>query len=70
MIYSFITRVATCADPESFVKGGPTLTTFIRGDRIQTNTTKSGTSSARQQNAIKMTPSKWRFTGVPMMAQH
>ena len=23
-----------CADPESFVRGGPTLTTFFRGERI------------------------------------
>ena len=29
------------------------------------NTTISGSSSARQRNAIS-----WRFAGVPMMAQH
>ena len=44
------------ADPEIFVRGGPTLTTFfvlVEG-RNDHNTTRSGLSSARQRNAIKM----------------
>ena len=46
------------ADPESFVKGDPTLTTFVfkvdggRG-REDPSPTLSGPSSARQRNAIK-----------------
>ena len=45
----------TCADPESFVRGGPTLTTFFKFDegRDDPNTIIiSGQSSARQRNAI------------------
>ena len=43
-----------CADPESFVRGGPTLTLFFLVDeeRKDPNTTISGQSSARKQNAI------------------
>ena len=46
-----------CADPESFFKGAPTLSTFFllvdegKGDP---NTNVSGPSSARQQNAVKI----------------
>ena len=51
----------TCADQESFVREGPTLTTifiFILVDegREDPSTTISGPSSTRQRNAIK-----WRF---------
>ena len=45
----------TCADPESFVRGGPTLTTFFQlfdEGREDPNTTISRPSSARQLNAI------------------
>ena len=61
----------TCGDPESFFRGGPTLTIFfiyfllVEEGRGDPSTTISGPSSAHQQNAIK-----WRFAGVPMMAQH
>ena len=52
-------QATSCADSEIFVRGGRTLTTFffflITGGRIQI--------------PLK-TPLKWRFTGVPMMAQH
>ena len=42
-----------CADPETFVRGGPTLTSFLVDEkRDDPNTTKNGTSSSRQQNAI------------------
>ena len=45
----------SCAYPESFVRGGPTLTFFLVDEgRKDPNTTKSGPSLARQQNAIKM----------------
>ena len=61
----------TCTDPESFVReGGPTLTFsyyfvfLIDKGREDLNTSISGSSSASQRNA------KWRFAGVPMMAQH
>ena len=41
-------------DPESFVRGGPTLTIFILVDegREDPSSTISGPSSARQRNAI------------------
>ena len=58
----------TCADPESFVRGGPTLTTFfslVYEERAYPDTTISGPSPAHQRNAIK-----WCFAGVPMMARH
>ena len=47
-----------CADPESFVRGGSTLTTFFSflfyfdEGRKDPNTTISGSSTARQRNAI------------------
>ena len=42
-----------CADPESFVRGGPTLTFFLVDEgREDPNTTLSGPSSACQRNAI------------------
>ena len=43
-----------CADPESFVRGGPILTTFVLVHKWKNdpNITISGPSSARQQNAI------------------
>ena len=47
-----------CADPESFVRGGPLLTFFfffvlffLDEGRKDHNTTISGPSSARQRNA-------------------
>ena len=58
-----------CADPESFARGGPTLTTvffvfvFFDEGKEDPNSTKSRPSSARQRNAIK-----WRFASGPMMA--
>ena len=59
----------SCQDPESFVRGDPTLSTFffyiIDEGREDLSTIISGPSSARQQNAIK-----WRSAGGPMMAQH
>ena len=58
----------SCADPEGFVRGDPTLTTFVfivDKEREHPSATLSGPSSARQRNAIK-----WRFAGMPMNAQH
>ena len=41
-----------CADPESYVRGGPTLTTVFLVDegREDQNTTISGPSPVRQRN--------------------
>ena len=54
-----------CANPESFVRGGPNLITFffcfVEGIE-DPNITINGPSSARQGN--------WRFAVGPMMAQH
>ena len=47
-------EVQPCADPESYVRGGPTLTLIFvvdEGSEDQ-NTTIGGPSSARQRNAI------------------
>ena len=57
-------------DPESFARGGPTLTgffvfVFFDERKEDPNSTKSGPSSAPSE-----TPFKWRFAGGPMMAQH
>ena len=43
---------------------------LVDDGREDSSTTTSGPSSARQQNAIKLGIIKWRFAGVPMMAQH
>ena len=54
---------AACADPER----GPTLTTFfllMMGERIQTPL------YAGHHWPASETPFKWRFAGVPLMAQH
>ena len=52
----FITPMFACADPESFVNGGPTLASFfffLVDERSEDpSTTISGQSSARQRNAI------------------
>ena len=59
------------ADPERFVRGGPTLTTFffvflvlMRREMIQIPLL------AGQKRPASETPFKWRFAGGPMMAQH
>ena len=61
---------APCAVPESFVRGGPTLTTlffffrfFLRGERNEV-ALKAGIHRPSSE-----TPFKWRFAGIPMMAQ-
>ena len=50
-----------------FCQRGPNFDVIFLVDegREDPSTTISGSSSARQRNAIK-----WRFAGVPMMAQH
>ena len=50
-------KATTCADPESFVRGGPNLITFFffflaDEGKENPNTTINGPSSARQRNAI------------------
>ena len=53
------------ADPESFVRGGPTFTTFLLGDeRIQIPL------KADHYRPVSETSFKWHFAGVPMMALH
>ena len=52
----------TCADPDSFVRGGPTLTIVLVDEgREDPNTSISGPSSARQRNAILSPPAKRHF---------
>ena len=56
-----------CADPENFVRGGPTLTTYLfflklmRGEMIQIPL------KAGHHQPASETPFKWRFAGGPMM---
>ena len=63
----FMCTDVSCTDPESFVRGGPTLSTLfvlfrlMRGGRIQ-RLLKSG-----QLRPTSETPLKWRFAGVPMV---
>ena len=51
----------TCADPECFVRVGPTFTTLFLVDEVREgpNTTLSGSSLANQQNTIKVA-FRWR----------
>ena len=50
-----------CADPESFPRGGPTLS-LMRGERIQISQKVDNYLSASE------TLLEWRFAGRPMMA--
>ena len=58
----------SCADQESFVRGGPTLTTLffslMRGGRIKIPLL------AGHHRPVSETPSKWLFACVPMKALH
>ena len=64
------------ADSETFVRGGPTLTTFFyfffisfisfNERRNYLNASKSGPSSARQRNAIQMV-FRWRADDGPTL---
>ena len=58
----------TCADPESFVRGGLNLITFLVDDgKEDSNITTNGPSSAWPTSG---TPFKWLLAGGPVMAQH
>ena len=71
-MYIFLSH--TCmsfADPESFVRWGPTMTplfvlfsSLMRGGMIQIPLL------AGHQRTASETPFKWRFAGGPMIAQH
>ena len=52
----------SCTDPESLFRGGPTFS--LVNERCQIPL-KSG-----HHRPASETPFKWRFAGVPMMAQH
>ena len=56
--------VITCADPENFVRGGPTLTVFLVDERIQIPL------KVDHHWPISQMQFKWRFAGGPMMAKH
>ena len=56
-----------CADAKSFVRGGPSLTTFLVDEgRKYPNTTICGPSLAHQRNAIEM-PYRLRADGGPKL---
>ena len=69
------TWYVACADPESFVRGGPTLTSFVffcfcfffvdgmeGGSKLPL---KVG-----HHRPASETPLKWRFAGVPILVPH
>ena len=73
---------STCANPESFVRGGPTLTTFLfiyflficlaDEGREDPSTTINGTlrhtsETSLTSSARQQNAIKWRCTGVPML---
>ena len=68
----FCSEQLYCADPENFVRGSPTLTTFffffffffLRGVREDRKATKNGPSSARLRNAIEIAFC-WRVDNGP-----
>ena len=67
----FLRTSTPSADPESFFRGGPTLTTFffvflVAEGKEDPNTTKSGPSSARQRSAILMA-FRWRADDGPTL---
>ena len=55
-------QVQPCADPESYVRGGPTLIFLVDEGREDQNTTIGGPSSARQRNAFC-----WRADNGPTL---
>ena len=69
LIQIFPKKSGACADPESFVREGPTLTTFffyLDEGRKDPDTTISGPSTAHQRNAIKMA-FRWRADDGPKL---
>ena len=63
IIFSKILEEQPCRDPESYVRGGPTLTFFLVDEgREDQNTTKGGPSSARQRNTFH-----WRADNGPTL---
>ena len=61
--------VHPCADPESFARGGPTVTTFLLFSFYEGKRIKIALKAGHHRPASE-TPFKWRFAGGPMMAQH
>ena len=70
-------KLVSCADQESFLRGSPTLTTFVfffffffffkfDGGRKDLNTTISGPSKARRRNVISMA-FRWRVDVGPTL---
>ena len=59
--------IKTCPDPESFVRGSPTLTAFFFG--LMSGGNQIPLLAGHHRPASE-TPFKWRFVGGQMMAQH
>ena len=58
-----------CADPERFVRWGPTLTTFFSLFLVDEGR-EDPNEKAGHYLPARETPYKCSFAGVPMMAQH
>ena len=59
----------TCADPESFARGGPNFITFFQLMGIEDpNTAINGPASAHQRNAIEMAFRWWADAGPTLNA--
>ena len=56
----------SCADPESFARGGPTLTLFLFDEGKEDQNPLKGS----HHRPASETPFQWRFAGVLMTAQH
>ena len=68
-VSDFIFDTDSCADPESFVRGGPTLLMlffFIFLGREYRSSVNSGPIMTRQRNAIKMA-FRWRVDDCPTL---
>ena len=63
-----LTISITCAGPESFFRGVPTLTTLKK--KILFDEEIQIPLKAGHHRPASETPVKWRFAGVTMMVQH
>ena len=61
-------REISCAEPESFVRGVPTLTFFFVFISLKSEGTIQIPLLAGHQRPASETPFKWRFAGGPTMA--
>ena len=59
-----------CADPENFVRGGPTLMCFLCVFLVDEGREDKNATKSSQHRLTSETLLKWHFAGGPKMAQH